>query len=93
MDKSLIMLVVIFLLLGVIAGLTIGNRVSQTQMPTGKVAYEGLQPEVIEIGEMDARNLNRIIIPEDNVVCYVKAGQGAGISCLTLTEEMQEEIE
>ncbi len=88
MDKNTIMLVVIFLLIGIIAGLTLSNKMTpESEMPTGKVAYAGVQPELVQIGQLQLNQLNKIVINEDKVICYIKLGQGAGISCVNMPEE------
>jgi len=83
MEKNTIFMVFIFLLVGVIVGMTVGNKVSPGQI-TGKITYAGVQPDVIEIGKLDLSQLNKIVLHEDNVICYIKLGQGAGLSCVPM---------
>lgn len=89
MNKNLIWLAAIFLLLGVIGGMVIKDMVSipEETSPTGKaVVYPGLKSEIIQIGKLEQNQLNKVTIPADNVVCYIKLGQGAGISCVKMQD-------
>ena len=89
MNKNLIWLAAIFLLLGVIAGMVVKDMVSipGSTTPTGKaVASDSIKPEIIPLDKLDINNLNKITIPEDNVVCYIKVGQAGGISCVKMQE-------
>lgn len=86
MDKNTVWLVIIVLLVGIIAGMLVNTKITGNNVLTGSAVFAGKQAEIIQLGELDREELNRIEITEDNIICYIKLGQGAGISCVPIQE-------
>jgi len=82
--KTTIWIVIVCLLVGIIIGLTVSGKFPVSGMVIKSA--EGIKPvKVYQINDLSTRGINKVIIEEENLVCYIKTNQGQGMSCFKET--------